>query len=438
MIVAIDGPAASGKSTTARGVARALGFDYLDTGSLYRSVTLAAMRADLPPEEGEELLRFLDSLDLKYRYYKGKAILRLDGENISEEIRDEKVAGMVSAYSALPSLRRFMVKLQQSYARGKNLVAEGRDMGTVVFPDAELKIFLKSDPAVRAQRRAQEFGERGRQVGVDEVQSELKCRDRIDSEREHSPLVRAEDAIELDNSLMSIEQQIEEVTRLALKKTPPLRVSPDELLYDPETMGDRNPRIPSMRWIYRVVWHTVNFLARGLFGARYHYRERAPRKGGLILACNHIAWLDPPISGPSVKRELTYVAKRELFRNRLFGAFIAYFNTVPISRGTFDRVCFDQLREALEEGGTVFFFPEGTRKPLGRLGKAKFGMGLVAHESSCPVQPVFIRGTRSWLSAIFRIRRIDVYLGRPLHIQPLRDRGLEGRELYEIFGEGVM
>jgi 1-acyl-sn-glycerol-3-phosphate acyltransferase len=127
-----------------------------------------------------------------------------------------------------------------------------------------------------------------------------------------------------------------------------------------------------------------------------------------------------------------------LFRNRAFGAFISYFNAIPIKRGTFDRQCFDIQGERLKSGGTVFYFPEGTRKPLGRLGRAKWGIGLMATESRCPVLPVYLKGTKHWKAAIFRRKRIEVFLGRPLHVQPLVDRGLEGRELYEVFGEGIM
>jgi len=438
MIIAIDGPAASGKSTTAKGVAEALGFDYLDTGALYRAVTLAAMRGKIPPEEGAVLSGFLDKLEIKYRFYKGRVRVKIAGEDVSEEIRAPEVVAQVSAYSALETVRAGMVKIQRKFARGKNLVAEGRDMGSVVFPKAELKIFLESDPKIRAERRAAEYRSQGRNQEAEEVLRDLQRRDSLDSGREISPLIRTEDAVSLDNSGMSIEEQVGAVVKLALERIPKPRIRPEDILFEPEMLPEAYKVTSRRRVIYAAVWHLIRALDRLLFGLRIHHAERAPKQGGLLLASNHIAWLDPPVAGVSVKRELTFVAKAELFRNPLFGGFISYFNAVPIKRGSFDRGCFDVLGDRLRHGGTVFFFPEGTRKPLGHLGKAKWGLGLMAAESLCPVLPVYIKGTRHWKDTLIRRRRIHVYLGRPLHVQPLLDRGLEGRELYEIFGEGVM
>ncbi len=438
MIIAIDGPAASGKSTTAKGVAQALGFDYLDTGALYRAITLAAVEAGIPPEEGAAMSEFLEALQLRYKFYKGKVRVLIEERDISEEIRSPEIASKVSAYSAVASVRAGMVELQRKFARGKNLVAEGRDMGSVVFPEAELKIFLKSDPRIRAERRAAEFRAQGKDGEADQVLKDLERRDNLDSGRDISPLIQTEDAVVLDNTHLSIPEQIEAVVKLAGERMPPPKIQPDDLLFKPEMQPEEYRVTFKVRPIYRFVWRLVWLLGKLLFGLKIHHGDRSPKEGGLLVACNHIAWLDPPMAGLSVKRELTFVAKRELFKNKLFGGFISYFNAVPIKRGSFDRTCFDTLGDRLRHGGTVFFFPEGTRKPLGRLGRAKWGLGLMAAESRCPVQPVFIKGSKHWKQTLIRRKRIHLYLGRPLHVQPLMDRGLEGRELYEVFGEGVM
>lgn len=438
MIIAIDGPAASGKSTTARGVAKVLGFEYLDTGSLYRAFTLAAIHAEVPAEPGAHLDDLLAELQLRYRYYKGKITLSLSGRDVTEEIRSPEVTRQVSAYSALPGVRREMVKLQRKFAEGKNVVAEGRDIGTVVFPNAELKVFLVSDQSVRAQRRAEEFRSGGRDVEAGTVEGELEERDKLDSGREHSPLLKADDAVQLDNSQLTIEGQVAAVVKLAEERIPPPAVSPDELLFPVSELEGGSLDSLKMRPIYRAAWLIVRFLSRVLFNVRYFNEERLKVPGGMVIACNHVAWLDPPISGGGIPRELHFVAKRELFRFRPLGAFFSLFNTIPISRGTFDRECFDELRRRLQAGATVFFFPEGTRKPVGRLGKAKFGVGLVAHESGLPVMPVFVRGTRNWRQAIFRRKPMTVHFGRLLHTRPLEERGLEGRELFAVFGEGLM
>ncbi len=438
MIIAIDGPAASGKSTTAKGVAQALGFDYLDTGALYRAITLAAVEAGMVAEDGPAMADFLENLHIRYRYYKGNVNVLIEDRDVTDEIRSPEIAAQVSAFSAVASVRERMVELQRKFAGGKNLVAEGRDMGSVVFPEAELKIFLKSDPKIRAERRAAEFAAQGKDQEAEQVLKDLERRDSLDSGRDISPLIQTEDAEVLDNTHMSIPEQIDAVVQLASKRIPRPKVNPDEILYKPEMLPEEYRLTLKVRPIYRFVWRLVWLLGKLLFGIRMHHWDRSPKEGGLLVASNHVAWLDPPMAGLAVKRELSFVAKKELFRNRLFGGFISYFNAVPINRGSFDRTCFDTLGERLRSGGTVFFFPEGTRKPLGRLGRAKWGLGLMAAESRCPVQPVFVKGTKHWKQALIRRKRVHLYLGRPLHVQPLIDRGLEGRELYEIFGEGVM
>ncbi len=438
MIVAIDGPAASGKSTTAKGVAKVLGFDYLDTGALYRAITLAAVEEGLAAKGDSAMVAFLEDLHIRYRFYKGEVKVLIGDRDVTDEIRSPEIASQVSAFSAVGVVRERMVELQRKFARGKNLVAEGRDMGSVVFPEAELKIFLKSDPIIRAERRAAEFAAQGKDQEAEKVLKDLKRRDSLDSGREISPLIQTEDAQVLDNTHMSIPEQIDAVVKLASERMPRPAVNPDEILFRPEMLPEDYRLTSSVRPIYRFVWRLVWLLGKLLFGIRMHHWDRSPKEGGLLVASNHVAWLDPPMAGLAVKRELTFVAKKELFRNRLFGGLITYFNAVPIKRGSFDRTCFDTLGERLRGGGTVFFFPEGTRKPLGRLGKAKWGLGLMAAESRCPVQPVFIKGTKHWKQALIRRKRVELYLGRPLHVQPLIDRGLEGRELYEVFGEGVM
>lgn len=438
MIVTIDGPAASGKSTTARGVALALGFDYLDTGALYRCVTLAALEAGVPPAEGEALHALLRGLKIKYRYHKGRVRLRLGGRDVSEAIRGAAVTAGASAYSALPTVREHMVGFQRQYARGRNLVAEGRDMGSVVFPDAELKIFLVADPAERARRRARDFRGQGRAVDAGTVRAELESRDAQDAGRDLSPLIRPADAVEIDNSRMTIAEQVAAVVRLAAERRPPRRVSPDELLWPVPDDPAGVARAERMRFAYRLAWRAVRGVMRVVFNLHYHHEGRGRMPGPLLVASNHIAYLDPPAAGSAVRREMTFVAKRELFRFPPFAALLRYYNAVPIERGAFDRACFDTLRRCLQAGGTVFFFPEGTRKPVGWLGRAKFGLGLMAHESGAPVLPVFVRGTHRPLRAMLRLDRMDVYLGRPLHIAPLLDRGVKGRDLYELFGEGVM
>lgn len=211
-VVAIDGPSASGKSTTARMVARELGYLHLDTGAMYRAVTLACLRQNLPPQPSPQLDLLLDELDIQFdRAGGGDQRVLLAGEDVSGQIRSPEVNAVVSSYSALPQVRKRLVKLQQQAAEGNNVVCEGRDIGTRVFPDARHKFFIVADLKVRAERRRDELGAAGTAADLEELMADLARRDKADTIREHSPLVKAEDAIELDTSNLTIEMQVERV-----------------------------------------------------------------------------------------------------------------------------------------------------------------------------------------------------------------------------------
>lgn len=195
-MIAIDGPGGSGKTTVSRALANALGVAHLDTGAFYRAVTLAALRAGITT--GPDLAALAERIDLRYE----DGHMYLDGEDVCEEIRSPPVDVFVSAVSAEPGVRRAMVERQRRWVErhGGRAVVEGRDIGTVVFPDAELKIFLVARPEVRAARRASEL----EAPGVENVQVELARRDQLDSSRAVSPLCAAEDAIRLDTSDLSV------------------------------------------------------------------------------------------------------------------------------------------------------------------------------------------------------------------------------------------
>lgn len=214
IIIAIDGPAGSGKSTTARRVAEELGYVYIDTGAMYRALTLAALRENKELTEtslAEVLLHYTVSLKVTSD---GQRTL-LNDEDVSVQIRLPDVTACVSTVSALGNVRAAMVQQQQLMGRAGGVVMDGRDIGTVVFPQAELKIYLIASPAERAARRVRELEQQGVVASLEEVEQLIVERDRMDSERELSPLRKADDAVEIDTSTMSIEEQTRTVVALA-------------------------------------------------------------------------------------------------------------------------------------------------------------------------------------------------------------------------------
>ena len=208
MIIAIDGPAATGKSTTAKALAKRLGFTYLDTGAMYRAITLLILQKKVKIGENFALISLLKKFDLKIQQHEKQILVILNGEDVSNEIRRLDVTKYVSEVSALPAVRKSLVKIQRKIAKDQNCVVEGRDIGTIVFPDAEVKFYVVADYDVRAKRRLLDFKKLGEEKSIDELIEELKNRDKYDSEREHSPLLKANDAIEVDTTNLTIEEQV--------------------------------------------------------------------------------------------------------------------------------------------------------------------------------------------------------------------------------------
>lgn len=211
--IAIDGYSSCGKSTMAKDLAREIGYIYVDTGAMYRSVTLFAMRNSLFNEDGsiktDELKDRMGEINISFRLNSetGRPDTYLNGELVEKEIRTMEVSANVSKIAALPFVREALVAQQQAMGKEKGIIMDGRDIGTVVFPDAELKIFVTASAEVRAQRRYDELKTKGMPADFDDILKNVKERDYIDSHRETSPLRKADDALELDNSNMTIEEQ---------------------------------------------------------------------------------------------------------------------------------------------------------------------------------------------------------------------------------------
>ncbi|MDX9908519.1 MAG: (d)CMP kinase [Mariniphaga sp.] len=214
IVIAIDGHSSCGKSTLAKSLARELGYIYIDSGAMYRVVTLHALRngwiTDGQPDK-KKITEGLKEIKITFEWDKTteKNTTFLNGENVEDEIRQLEVSQNVSPVSTIAEVRTEMVKQQRENGKNKGIVMDGRDIGTVVFPDAELKIFMTASPEIRAQRRYLELKEKGEEVAFDEILNNVEERDSIDSTRETSPLKKAEDALVLDNSFLSREEQLQ-------------------------------------------------------------------------------------------------------------------------------------------------------------------------------------------------------------------------------------
>ena len=213
IIVAIDGPAASGKSTAAKELAKRLGYVYLDTGAMYRAITYIALKHGIADDPGKVVSK-TRGLDINLNFENGITRVFVDKDEVTDFIRTPEVSGKVSEISRIPEIRTELVKIQRRMAERGSIVAEGRDITTVVFPEADVKIYMTATVETRIERRYKEFLEKGMKVTLDEVKENIEKRDMIDSGRKVSPLRKAEDAFELDTTNLTVEEELQKIIQL--------------------------------------------------------------------------------------------------------------------------------------------------------------------------------------------------------------------------------
>lgn len=212
--IAIDGPAGAGKSTIAKRVAQKKNFIYVDTGAMYRGLAVHFLKKQISPENRSEIVRALEDAEVSISYKDGTQQIYLNGENITGMLREEAVGNMASKSSPIPEVREKLLELQQSMAREKDVVMDGRDIGTNILPNADVKIYLTASVETRAKRRCDELEEKGISCEIREIMADIKERDHRDMTRETAPLKMAEDAVLIDSSEMSIEEVTEAILRL--------------------------------------------------------------------------------------------------------------------------------------------------------------------------------------------------------------------------------
>ena len=222
LIIAIDGPAGSGKSTSAKLIAKKLGYLYIDTGAMYRAITFLASENGAIKDEAK-IIELARNSKIELKYNNGEIVVMLNDRDISEEIRSSQVNASVSNVSKISAVRKLLVEKQREMGeKGHGIVMEGRDIGTVVFPEADVKIFLTASLDIRANRRVKEYAEKGSEVVIEEIKNNLSSRDKIDSSRDDSPLTKAPDAVAIDTTSITIDEQVnlilEQVKIVAQKK----------------------------------------------------------------------------------------------------------------------------------------------------------------------------------------------------------------------------
>lgn len=403
--IAVDGPGGAGKSSVCKEVARRLNLLYIDTGALYRTVGLYVKRSGIDPADRDAVVASLPSLSIGVRAEQGRQIILLDGNEIGDEIRTQEISMYASRVSAIPEVRAKLLDYQRGFAEEYDVILDGRDIGTVIFPDAEVKIFLTASPEARAHRRYLELTAKGVEVSEEAVLSEMNERDRADSTRANAPLAAADDAVTLDTSDLDFEGSVSAVIAVINRKRH--AISPEKA-----------KKIKKEKRAYLFFYLTLGWIIRILHRIRVKGRDNIPRTGGFVLCSNHIAVLDVFTIGSCIRRPIKYLAKRELFRVPILAPLIRSLGAIPLERTRADLGAIHRSVEAAANGNLVAIFPQGHRQPGKNPADTEFksGAALVAYRAGVPVIPICIR-MKGQKYRIFR--RTEILIGKPITLEEL-------------------
>ena len=472
MIVAIDGPAGSGKSTVAHAVAERRQLTYLDTGAMYRSVTLRCLREGVDLDDAEAVASVASAARIEFGAgEKGQTVL-LDGQDVTADIRTPEVDRNVSVVSAVPAVREVMVALQRAVADSGDVVAEGRDIGTVVFPSAEVKVFLTASDEARAHRRAvqREGGDAAKDASAtadaaeeQQILDDIRRRDKLDSSRAESPLRAADDAHRIDSSDLTLEQVIDQVLalvdaaregksaaakaeaeaaakpakreRAGVAKAKPgegrMRAFAGNSFEDYYDHGMRDYPLPARALLACVVC-LVGAVTKILWPWKFEQGELMWEESrGRVLVMNHVSMLEPVVVVCSLwfhGQRVRPIYKSEFDKAGIVTWLFSRVGGIPIQRGSADLKAVRRAQRALQRGEVVLIYPEGTRIKTDEKAPIHGGFALIAQMGKAPVQPSAVVGARD----ITRPGRFFKKLGRVfLKVGPcieFAELGVKGRK----------
>lgn len=442
--VALDGPSGAGKSTIAKAVAKKLEYVYVDTGALYRTIAYYVISNGFDAKDENAVVSCLDKINVKLEYIGGAQHVMLNGEDVSDKIRTPEISMGASAVSAIPKVREFLFDLQQDIAKHNNIIMDGRDIGTVVLPNAQVKIFLTATAEERANRRFKELQEKGDPSTYEQVLEDIKQRDYNDTHRDIAPLKKADDAVEVDSTKMTLDEVIDAIVKIINDKTAGESGSGDdsgekksiratrELM--PVRPISKKKRLSFVKiFFYNLLRYITIFVYHCYYNIKWEGKENVPKDGGNIFASNHRSYQDPVFTALGARVPISYMAKEELFhKNVFFTGLIKLFGAFPVVRGKGDMQVIDTSIEKLEKGRNLEIFPEGTRSKDGKVGKGKTGVALIAAVAQTKVIPVGINFEGEKLK--FR-SKVVVRYGKPIIPAEIGVTGTTAKDLKIIKNE---
>ena len=384
-IVAIDGPAGSGKGTITKKIAEKMNLDYIDTGAMYRSVALEVLNKNINIEDDKQTKELLETISIELKKENGKQIVLLNGEDVSDKIRSNEVTSIVSNVSAIKEIREKLVEMQRKMGAKQDVIMEGRDITTVVFPRADVKIYLDADIEERAQRRYKQNQEKGIECTYEQVLEEMKRRDENDKTNEYGALKIATDAIVIDATHMSINEVVAKIKKIIKEKKKENKIQERIHIERPETSRKKIIRF--------IVKSFVRFLYKVVFRVKKIGAKDVNEDESYIICANHLNYLDAAAVVVFNRKNIRFICKDTIFRNRFLNWILHLVNAIPIDRDNQDIEAMKRSIKALKNKELLGIFPEGTRKGMARNLKAKNGAAFMALRTKTKVIPLGIQGS---------------------------------------------
>ena len=420
-IVAIDGPAGTGKGTLAGILARKYNLENIDTGATYRCVKLEMLNKKIKLDDDEKIEQLLKTIKIEMSNENGKQKVLLNGEDVTDKIRSKEVSENVSQVSSIKQIRLALSSLQRKMAQNKDVIMEGRDIGTVVFPTADVKIYLDADVEERARRRVKQNEEKGIQMSYEEVLENIKKRDKNDKEKEFGALKVAPGATVIDTTKLSIKQVEKEISKIIDKKLKEKERETKIYKVRPETTWKKVERV--------VIKNLVYAFYKILFRIEKVNEENLPKDEPCIVCANHLNYWDAVGLVVSSKRRIRFIAKEDLFNSRFLNWLAHVFDVIPIKRGKRDLDSMKICLKALKNGEVLGIFPEGTRKGLAKGAQVQNGAAYMAMKSKVKVVPVGIQGNFKPFT------KVKLNFGKPLDFSKLDNKNPEKDNLEQATKE---
>lgn len=414
-IVGIDGPSGTGKGTITEILAKKYKLTNIDTGATYRCVALEMLNKDIKVEDEESIKEMLENINISMENQNGKLKVFLNDEDVTEKIRTPEVTKMSSEVSKLKIVRAKLANLQRKMAQGKNVIMEGRDICTVVFPTADVKIFLDAELEERAKRRYKQNQEKNINMTYEEVLKSIEERDTCDREREIGALKVADGATVIDSTNMSIKEVENTISKIIDLKIKEKKNEAKIYKIRKETTWKKIVRA--------VIKFLIHLFYEIVFRLEKVNEKNVPTDEPIIVCANHLNTWDAVAIVCCSKRRIRFIAKEDLFNNGFLNWIAHVFDVIPIKRGMRDMEAMKRCIKALKDGEAIGLFPEGTRKGLEKGAKVQNGAAYMALKTNVRVVPIGIQGSFKPFT------KVKLYYGEPLDLNKYNSENPEKDKL---------